>query len=211
MFVTPPPSVSAPGAVETTIAGTAAAAQTQTAINIPPSKTPTITPLATGTTTSTPTPTATILLITETSVPEGSLEEAGGVATESSVSGLGDGSDGKGVINKEKEWSCITTSKRPAAGTVYSPGDTIRVVWTVENNGTQTWPKHSVDIVYYTGAHLHEGKPYLDIPRAVAPGGSITIVLEFKAPKQSGDYGTRWTLMIGKTYFCPMKISIKVK
>ena len=227
MFITPPPSsVLDPSSVETVIAGTANAAQTQTAIHIPPTITPTFTPLPTKTITITPSPTATILLITETSVPDGSLSEAGGFEGDDETGNLSSGSGSEsnstsGVRTfensdyvKEKvirPWNCRIVSRYPALGATVTAGKPFRVTWVVENTGSKTWPKQGVDIVFKSGAHLHEGKPYLDIPTTVGPGGRVTITITMYAPKRSEEYSNRWSLMVGKTYFCGMKTRIVVK
>lgn len=212
VLVAPPPSVSGPGSVETVIVQTAEAAQTQTLISLPFTSTPTLTPLATKTATVTPTPTATILFLfpTETSVPEAFLEDTVGNST-------GDGSgndaseDDDERIMRRQLWACRVTSKRPADESVIIGGNSFRAVWTVVNTGIETWPKKSVDIVYAGGARLNEGKPYYDIPAAVAPGGTITISVTMSVPKRSKDYQTRWALKIGRTEFCHVKFVFSVK
>ena len=211
MFVTPSPATSVPGFVETVVFETAAAAQTQTALHIPPSSTPTFTPLPTKTITLTPSPTATVLLITETSVPADTLLEEGGIEEPESGGGsVGSGDSGESVMT-DKEWTCLVISKSPRRDTVFSRGVQFNAVWTVQNTGTKTWPRQGVDIVYHTGADLHEGKPYRDIPATVGPGGKVTLTVAMTAPKKPGEYGTRWALMVGKKIFCSVRFPVTVK
>ena len=211
MFVTPPPvSTTAPGALETTIAQTVDAAQTQTAVNIPPSRTPTYTPLPTKTATVTPSPTATILFITETNVPSDSLLEEGGFEEEENggsnfSANSNSDSDSKNDAPKIREWDCRILSKSPANGAVIPAGTKFQAIWTVKNAGSKIWPSQGVDVVYASGASLHEGKSYRDIPSTVGPGGSLTITVTLTAPKRPGDYSTRWSLMVGKTQFCGVR------
>ena len=206
-LVTPPPSVSEPGVVKTVIVQTAEAAQMQTMESLPPTSTPTLIPLSTRTATVSPTPTATFLFLkpTNTSLPEGFFaddEETG------DGSGSGDGNSST-KTPVPRLWACRVLSKSPANGAVIS-GDSFKAVWTVQNIGTETWPKKSVDIVYVSGARLNHGKPYYDIPAAIAPGGTVTISVTMYVPR-SKDYNTRWALKIGKTEFCSVRFTFSVQ
>jgi hypothetical protein len=201
----PAPSTVVPGSLETTIAKTAVAARTQTQVVLPPTQTQTNTPSSTQTATTTPTTTATILFIfqTETSLPEGLFAEDDWY----------DEDDDSGFVKPPvlREWDCRLISQSPPKGTVIKGGSDFRAVWTVENTGTKTWPKQGVDIVYHSGAHLHEGKPYYDIPRAVGPGGRVTITIAMSVPKLSKEYSTRWSLRVGNRDFCAIRFSIEVE
>lgn len=207
-----PPSVSEPDSVETVIAQTAGAAQTQTMVSLPPTSTPSLTPLPTKSPTVTPTPTATVLFLfpTNTSLPTAFFSSGSG-------SGTGDGSDNSDGDNGDERirtrdlWACALISKSPADETVFIGGSSFKAIWTVENTGTETWPKKSVDIVYVSGARLNQGRPYYDIPAAVGPGGRITISVTMYLPKRTEDYQTRWALKIGRTKFCHVKFDVSVK
>lgn len=211
VLVTPPPSLSGPDGVETVIVQTADAAQTQTMVALPPTNTPTLTPLATNTPTVSPTPTATILFLfpTATLLPDSFFDDG-----EDGANGSGDDSeneDGEEKILRRQLWACRVLSKSPADEATVIGGTSLKTTWTVENTGLETWPKKSVDIVYAGGARLNEGKPYYDIPAAVAPGGTVTISVTMNFPKRAKDYQTRWALKIGRTQFCPVKFIFSVK
>lgn len=209
-LVTPPPSTSGPGSLETIIAQTALAAQTQTAIVLPPTLTPSAIPSPTKTLTTTPTPTATILFListkTNTPIPTGIF--AGGSGGTSTGGGSGSGSDGDGFVKPTatpSEWACRVLSKSPARGAIVPAGSSFTAVWTVQNTGTKTWPKKGVDVVYQSGARLNHGKPYYDIPAGVTPGGTVRISVTMEVPKRPKEYSTRWSLMVGKTQFCSVQ------
>lgn len=207
-FVTPPPSTPLSSSIETIIVHTAVAAQTQTAIVLPPTETLTASPFPTKTVTITPTPTPTIvfLFLTKTSSPEDLLADDEGNGT--------GGSGGNGYVKPTatpSEWACRVISRSPAHDTVIPRGTTFRAIWTVENTGTKTWPKKGVDVVYHSGADLRIGKPYIDIPTTVGPGGRITITVTLKAPNYPKVYSTRWGLRVGRTDFCGVKFVIEVK
>lgn len=209
-LVSPPPVESEPGSVETIIAQTALAAQTQTAILAPPSATLTLIPSPTKTFTVTPTPTATVLFLiaTSTSVPTGIFAGNDGSST---GNGTGAGSSVSGNDGFVKptatpsEWTCRVLSKSPARGAVIPAGSTFTAVWTVQNTGTKTWPKQGVDVVYESGARINPGKPYYDIPTGVAPGGTVRISVPMEVPKRPKDYSMRWSLKVGRTNFCSIQ------
>jgi hypothetical protein len=212
-LVTPPPSVSEPDSIETIVARTAAAAQTQTLTLLPPTNTPTITPLVTRTPTITPTATATFLFLlpTETSLPEGIFDDDGGTG---SGGGGGNDDDQDGYVKPTatpSEWACRVLSKSPANDAVIIGGTRFRIIWTVQNTGTKTWPKKGVDVVYQSGAHLQVGKPYYDIPTGVGPGSTVTITVTMEVPKRQKDYSTRWSLKVGRTEFCSVRFKFSVK
>jgi hypothetical protein len=216
-LVTPPPSASGPGAVETIIVQTAMAAQTQTAIRLPPSATPSLIPSPTRTSTVTPTPTATILFLiaTNTSVPAATSPFTGGGGSNTGAgSGTGGGGSGSGFVKPTatpQEWTCRVLSKSPANNTVLVAGTSFKATWTVQNTGTKTWPKQGVDVVYQSGARLNAGKPYYDIPAGVGPGGTVIISVTMEVPKRPKEYSTRWSLMVGRTQFCSVQFVFEAK
>lgn len=216
-LVTPPPSASGPGSIETIIVQTAMAAQTQTAIRLPPSATPSLIPSPTKTSTVTPTPTATILFLiaTHTSVPAATSPFIGGGGSNTGTgSGTGGGGSGSGFVKPTatpQEWTCRVLSKSPANNTVLVAGTSFKATWTVQNTGTKTWPKQGVDVVYQSGARLNAGKPYYDIPAGVGPGGTVTISVTMEVPKRPKEYSTRWSLMVGRTQFCSVQFVFEAK
>jgi hypothetical protein len=215
-LVTPPPSASGPGSVETIIVQTAQAAQTQTAILLPPSATPSLIPSPTKTFTVTPTPTATILFLiaTRTNVPTATSAFAGGGGNSTGGTGTGSGGSGDGFVKPTatpQEWTCRILSRSPARGATFPAGSSFKATWTVQNTGTKTWPKQGVDVVYQSGARLIAGKPYYDIPAGVGPGGTVTISVTMEVPKRPKEYSTRWSLMVGKTHFCSVQFVFEAK
>ena len=210
VLVTPPP-VSAPDSVETVIIQTAAAAQTQTVAALPsPTNTFTATSLPRNTATNTSTPTATIIFVTDTGTPPPILltndPDDGG--------GNNGGGNGNGYVKPTatpREWACRVLYRYPDKGTVILGGSSFKATWTVQNTGTKSWPKKGVDVVFSSGAYLHTGKPYYDIPAAIGTGGTVTISVTMTVPKRSKTYQTRWSLRVGKTEFCGVQIVVEVK
>ena len=218
-LVTPPPSISGPGSIETIIVQTAQAAQTQTAIVASSTATPTSIPSPTRTFTITPSPTATVRFLiptkTNTSIPTGLFADdiGNGIGT-GTGNGNGNNNGRDGFVKPTatpSEWTCRVLSKRPANGTVIPAGSSFTAVWTVQNTGTKVWPKKGVDVVYVSGARLNHGKPYYDIPAAVGTGGTVRISVTMEVPKRPKEYSTRWSLMVGKTQFCAVQFVFETR
>lgn len=218
-LVTPPPSISEPGSVETIIVQTAVAARTQTAIVASSTPTATTIPSPTKTATITPTPTATVLFLlttqTNTLVPTGLFADEDDEDGDDSGNGAGDDDgDQDGFVKPTataSQWSCRVLSKSPVNGAVIPAGTTFTVRWTVQNTGTSAWPKKGVDVVYESGAQLNVGKPYYDIPAAVGTGGTVSISVEMEVPKIPKEYNMRWSLKVGRTNFCSVRFVFETR
>lgn len=201
---TPSVSSPAPGAVETIIYETAAAAQTQTARVIPPTDTPTLRPTSTASPTKTPPPTSTILFLfptnTEVVLP--------------TLLGTGGGKRTKTPSPNEHDYkgskACTLVAKSPSDGTVFKPREAFTVRWTIKNTGTAAWKKGSFDYLYVGGDKFHD-RGLHDMNFILDPGETIDIKVEMHAPKQPGSYQTTWVLGSKKNALCKMSLAIIVK
>lgn len=195
--------------IDDMIIQTSAAAQTQTATNLP-----SVTPTQTSIYSPTPrypsaTPTATFLWGIAVETPVIAVIET----PNASIAGLSSGSSsGSGVTVKmsDEMWSCMVVGKSPSKDATIKPGSNIYVSWTVVNNGTSAWSNNGVDFVY-DGGYRHEGGPIQDLYRYVPVGGEITLKVLIVAPKKEGKYGVIWSLKVGQTMFCHMKVNFVVK
>jgi hypothetical protein len=189
-----------PDSVNTAIAGTAAAAETKTALFIAPTWTPSFTPFPSKTPSVTPTPTETFVFAlptftktrTATSIPVPTSEGGGG---------------GGGGNNK---FSCSVTGVSPSNNTVFSPNQDFDARWTVKNTGTARWEAAGVDYVFTGGDSLHQQSGY-DLPQNVKAGAMTELTVDMKAPATPGTYSTTWNLKEGKTFFCNMRLTIVVQ
>ncbi len=179
-----------PGAVDTIVAQTAAAAWTQTAAVVtavdtwtpsatpPPSETPTLTP--------SPSPTFIFKLATRTPTPKpNSTAEAGGLA-------------------------CQLVSQTPADGTIFDPRQKFTATWEIKNTGEVPWDATAVDFEYFSGAKTYTGTTIYDLPNNVAVNHSVTLSVAMAAPKSAGSYRTVWTLRKGKIDFCHVDLQLVV-
>lgn len=194
--------------IEDMIAGTAAAAQTQTATNLP-SVTPTVT--------LTITPTSSIPSATPTATfPFGIFVEAPVDAAVETPSELflvpEDSSDTGGVDIKytDEAWSCTIIGKSPPRDSTVKPGSNFYVSWRVVNTGTKAWTRNGVDFVY-DGGFRHDGGPIQDLSKTVLRGGQVTLKVLIVTPNKEDTYNVIWSLKVGQTMFCHMKVSFTVK
>ena len=200
----PPASTPVPGAVETSIYETAAAAQTQTARVITPTFTPTRPPTSTATPTKTPLPTSTFLFLFPTNT----------AVVLPALPGTGSGKRTKTPKPNEHDYqgtyACALVAKSPSDGTVFNPRQKFTVHWTIKNTGTAAWRKGSFDYQYLGGDKLHDRGLY-DMNFILDPGDIIDLTVDMYAPKQAGSYETTWIFGSKKIVLCKMTLAIVVK
>ncbi|HCR69822.1 MAG TPA: hypothetical protein DIW23_00130 [Anaerolineae bacterium] len=192
-------------ALQTAVVQTAAAAQTQTAI-ANPSLTPTYTPTSTRIPTITPSPTVTFIFLLPTLTP---------IPTDTPLGFISSGSVGTQDVSKFKTpvpWSCtvIVSQTQPPKGAVIEKKSEFYAFWTIQNTGTKTWTRTTIDLVYKSG-YRHEGTKIQDTKETVPPGDTLRVSAFFIAPKNAGEYRSFFTLMVGNRQFCGMKIEFVVK
>jgi len=79
-------------------------------------------------------------------------------------------------------------------GTVLLPGQTFHKVWQLSNDGTTTWPANS-SLIFIRGERMTENDvESVFLNREVAPGESLEIAVDMKAPMQPGRYVSCWRL-----------------
>jgi hypothetical protein len=185
-----------PGAIQTVVAGTAHAAQTQTAERLPPSATASLTPTATLTASPTPSLTPTFIFSLRSPVPTRTNTPEGG-STSAPVSGSG-------------AHACRLISQDPKDNTTLKSNARFDMKWELQNAGTATWISDDVDFEYVSGRKMHDKDVY-DLPHDVAPGETISMTVSMNAPKLAGDWKTVWTLRYGSNDFCHVDVTIVVE
>ncbi len=79
--------------------------------------------------------------------------------------------------------------------TVFAPGQTFTMTWTLKNVGTSTWTTDYV-LRFFSGNAF--GAPNeVPLDREVLPGDTIDITLKMKAPLTAGVYRSDWVLSTG--------------
>jgi hypothetical protein len=176
--------------VDTIVAGTAGAAQTQTAVLIPPTATSTSTPTVKRTPTLTPTFTPTFVFRLRTATPQ---------RTPTPTLGSSAG-----------ELSCTLLSQDPDDGDRIDAGADFDAVWEVRNTGSSAWDENNVDYIYVSGRKMHEAAVY-DLPKRVNRGASVKLIVDMTAPNQDGTYKTEWALRRSGDRFCHVDLTIVVR
>lgn len=180
----------APGVFETIVAGTAGAAQTQTAVLIPATPTLTFTPTVTRTPTLTPTFTPTFIWRMRSATPP---------KTATSTLGATSG-----------QLECQLIAQDPEDGTELAPKTDFDAVWEVRNTGSASWDADNVDFGYVSGRKMHK-KALYDLPKNVNKGESVDLVVDMVAPAENGTYKVVWSLRRGGEDFCHVNLTIRVK
>jgi hypothetical protein len=190
----------------TTIALTAAAAQTQTAAFQPPTLTPTLAGEPTSTFIAQPATQTPFSLFTAV-VPVETIDPA--FEATAGIPGLGGSSEGDPVAYTGRPWTCVVKSVSPPRGGTVQAGKEFYVTWTVLNTGTKNWTTTTIDFIYKSG-YRHEGKPIQDLWKNVPSGRTINLQVLFKAPKVPSEYAANWTLRVGNYSFCEMRATFEV-
>jgi len=99
----------------------------------------------------------------------------------------GSGTPGTETINLA-EWVSQTVSD----GTVFEPGETFIITWTMKNAGTSTWTPNYM-LRYFSGNAF--GAPQeIFLDRDVLPGETVDIAIAMQAPTVPGDYRSDWVM-----------------
>lgn len=128
--------------------------------------TPTITPTPTDTPTPTETPTPTATGATATAT-QGTPAASGG--------------------NRAK-W----VSQSVEDGTRFNPGQSFEMTWRLQNTGVTTW-NANYRLRHWAGERFGAPAEVL-IGRDVAPGETIDIAIQMKAPANAGEYRSDWVM-----------------
>jgi hypothetical protein len=86
------------------------------------------------------------------------------------------------------EW----VSQSIADGTVFAPGESFTIIWTLKNVGTSTWTPNYL-LRFYSGNTFGAPKEiFLD--GEVLPDETIDIAISMKAPTALGEYRSDWVM-----------------
>jgi len=196
----------------TIIAETAAVAKTQTASALPPTVTQTLMSAPLSTRIAAPDTATPFSLFTPTpefDIPIETIDPLFVVTSDSlGISGSKENNPNNVVFTGEP-WTCGIRSVIPR-GEEYKPGEEFTAYWTVVNTGTKLWTSTTIDFVYLSGYRQNE-KRIQDLSSTIGPGSLVTFKVLFKAPKTPGSYASIWSLRVGNTNFCSMRMYFDVK
>lgn len=93
---------------------------------------------------------------------------------------------------KQPDYACNIINRRPFDNTEFNKNADFDIKWTIVNIGTKAWPA-GVDVKYYSGPSM-AAVNRVEIPVALAPNESYTIVLDATAPDKKGFHVTTWVV-----------------
>lgn len=154
--------------VATAVALTVAAqnAETQAAASLVPEPTNTMLPTQTEAAPPSPTP----IPATATAVVLPTTVSSGG---------------GGGGTTVKAEYACNPFPRTPRDNTVFKPGDSFDIKWTIVNTGTKAL-RAGLDVKYNSGTQLMPNT-VVELP-ALDPGESYQVDFDAKAPEKEGTY-----------------------
>ena len=186
-------TIAAQGQIGTSVALTVAAQQPSATAT----RTPTNTPLGTFT------PFATITPFTPASGGGGGSGGSGGSGTG------GSGSGGAGA----PQYDCALVFQKPPDGTLYKPGDTFDIVWTLKNVGTKTIPAGYP--FQFIGGDDFSSTGNLTLGHDVPKNETFTFRLDAFAPQVYGrekvQFTMQWALIVEGNKICKPYIAIFVQ
>ncbi len=83
----------------------------------------------------------------------------------------------------QAKYSCTVINRRPFDLSEYNPGDKFDIKWTIVNTGSRAWAA-GVDVKYVSGPKMSVSR--VEIPKALEPNDSYTIVMDGVAPNKKG-------------------------
>ena len=201
-----------PGVINLIVAQTAAAAATQTATLVSPTPTLTSTPLPIQTLIGTATPVPTFffsLALTSALTPNSTAAGNGGGGSNGGSSSSGSGRGG----HSAPQYSCHFITQSPKSGTTFTVGQSITGYWEVENVGRKTWVSLTTGIKFVRGTNYSTASFFTyTFSKPIVRGVKVILQLPpMTAPSQTGKYVSRWTLIVGKTTFCPLSMNLTVR
>lgn len=106
--------------------------------------------------------------------------------------------------------ACRIEDQSPVFGADLNRNADFDGVWKVKNTSKTIWSSSAVDIKYLSGTKFQTKVDILDLPSDVAVDGTYTVVLDMRAPDQTGRFSTTWAITQGSTALCTMSLTIDV-
>jgi drug/metabolite transporter superfamily protein YnfA len=187
-----------PTPVSKSLTSTVAAARTQTAqaVNKKPTQTEALVPSATLAS-----PTETTQPTVEMSITE-SLPTATATVT---VTQTPEASPTSGAFK------CGITALYPGSGTELAKGSSFDFKVTFRNDGAETWKKAAVDFRYLSGPKFQKSTDVVKLPKDVAPGETVNLLVDMAATSAKGTQNINWALEHAGALFCYVGVSVIIK
>lgn len=92
----------------------------------------------------------------------------------------------------QADYACSIINRRPYDLSEYNAGDDFDIKWTIVNSGTKSWIA-GIDVKYVSGPKMATVNR-VEIPKAMNPGDSYTIVMDAAAPNKKGRQVMTWAV-----------------
>jgi uncharacterized protein YgiM (DUF1202 family) len=102
-------------------------------------------------------------------------------------------------------------SPRVEDGKIFAPKADFDARWTIKNTGTKTWDTSHVDYLFRAGVEMQKHNKLYDLPKNVAPGESLDLIVDMIAPEKLGPHGTTWVVKLGNDTICTLPLAIEVR
>ncbi|MBP6179082.1 MAG: hypothetical protein KA473_10670 [Anaerolineales bacterium] len=97
-----------------------------------------------------------------------------------------------GSSSGKYDYACDIMNRRPFDNAEILHGQDFDIKWTIQNTGTKTWDP-GMDVKYFSGPQM-TSVTVVEIPIAMKPGDTYQIVMDAKAPAQTGFQVMTWTV-----------------
>ncbi len=94
--------------------------------------------------------------------------------------------------NTKPDYGCNIIDQRPFDDTVFRPGDSFDIKWTIVNTGTQKWHDGTY-LEYQSGPEMTDATE-IGLPN-LKPGGKHEVILDATAPFESGMQVMVWAVI----------------
>jgi hypothetical protein len=115
------------------------------------------------------------------------------------------------VTSKVVEAGCKITASSTSGADVKAPGSDFDARWTIQNTGSSTWSKGTVDYRYSSGTKMQKSQDVYDFNSDVAGSASITLIVDMIAPTKAGVYQANWVVTQGGTVLCSLPVVVTVQ
>jgi hypothetical protein len=112
---------------------------------------------------------------------------------------------------RSQAYQCSVVSRKPADGAQMTPGSDFDFKVTLKNTGKNTWKTGTVDFEYMNGDEFQKRDDFVDLPNDVAPGESVSLIVDMTTKNMTGIKSTVWGLYNGEEDFCDVSLSLLIK
>jgi uncharacterized protein YgiM (DUF1202 family) len=114
------------------------------------------------------------------------------------------------LATKTQGYACQVTPK-VEDGKIVAPLTDFDARWTIKNTGSKTWTTSQVDYLFRAGVEMQKFHKIYDLPKELAPGESMDLIVDMVAPEKTGFYGTTWVVKLGSDTLCTLPLAIEVR